>query len=111
LHDTDDLRKAITDIASLAKALDQLGQQARIVSRLPIPVEPTNPQPLADSIEKIDAATQADSENRDNVQRLNREIEQFQREIEKWVTQNPRCTACGQAISAELITAGGHAHE
>ena len=111
LNDTDDLRKAITDIASLAKALDQLGQHARIVSRLPIPVEPTNPQPLADSIEKIDAATHAESENRDNVQRLNREIEQFQREIEKWVTQNPRCMACGQAISAELITAGGHAHE
>ena len=111
LHDTEDLRKAINDIASVAKALDQVGQRARIVSNLQILEEPTNLQPLTDSIEKIGTATRAESENRDNVQRLNREIEQFQREIEKWVKQNPRCAACGQAISAELITSGGHAHE
>jgi hypothetical protein len=111
LHNTEDLRKAINDIASVARALDQVGQRARIVSRLPIPEEPTNLQPLRDSIENIGTATRAESENRNNVQRLNREIEQFQREIEKWVTQNPRCAACGQAISAELITSGGHAHE
>jgi len=39
------------------------------------------------------------------------EIERFGREVEQWVQSNPRCSACGQLISAELITDGGHHHE
>lgn len=111
MPDTEDLKKRIGEIARMAKAVDRIGALSRIVSRLTIPLEPVDLQPMKDSLEKMDTAARAVSESNVNVQRLNREIEQFKREIEKWVKQNPRCTACGQAISAELITSGGHSHE
>jgi energy-coupling factor transporter ATP-binding protein EcfA2 len=111
MRDVEDLKKQIAEISRMAKVVERVSAQSEIVSHLAIPLEPMDLQPVKASIDKIDAATRAVSESNVNVQRLSREIEQFQREIEKWVQQNPRCTACGQAISAELITSGGHSHE
>jgi hypothetical protein len=46
-----------------------------------------------------------------DVERAQQRLAALRREIEAWVQDNPYCSACGQAVTAELILSGGHAHE
>lgn len=111
LDDTVELRRRIDDMVAGTRDLDHTSEQARTLWRLAHPAEPDNLQPLMDSIEKIDTAIRDESAHRDKVQRWDCEIEQFLREIDQWLQSNPRCHACGQEITAKVITQGGHAHE
>jgi hypothetical protein len=111
LHDTGDLKKRIDEIGNAVNVRDRLKAQARKLSHLTPPLEPINAGPLRDSINLIDTGARAESKCLNDLERINGQFEQFRREIEEWVKNHPRCNACGQAITAELITSGGHAHE
>jgi hypothetical protein len=111
LHDTGDLKKRIDEIGNAVNARDRLKAQARRLSHLTPPLEPANVGPLRDLINLIDTGARAESKCLNDLEKINGQFEQFRREIEEWVKNYPRCNACGQAITAELITSGGHAHE
>jgi DNA repair exonuclease SbcCD ATPase subunit len=111
LENTGELQGHIEDIARTMDAGTRQSRQIGLLSSLsPLP-ESTDPQPLNDLIGKIAAATRTESQRLRDVQRLHGEIERFRGEVDQWVMKHPRCDACGQSVSTELVTSGGHSHD
>jgi hypothetical protein len=111
LQEVEGLKRRINDIEHAGRMRIHAVKRVSTLSRLAAPALPMDLQPLNDSIEKIDLAGRDESKTGEMARRLAREIDQFRREIEQWVKSNPRCNACGQAISAKLIMDGGHHHD
>ncbi|HEY8746694.1 MAG TPA: ATP-binding protein [Tepidisphaeraceae bacterium] len=110
-NDSNALKQQINEITRAAEHKNRQAKQASTLARLAPPTEPLHLQPLADSIRQIDLTSREASSSREKLRQFDAQIEQFRREIDQWVIQNPRCNACGQTVSAELIMNGGHAHE
>lgn len=66
---------------------------------------------LTVALASIEKARQLESDSRAALRLAEERLAKLRHEIEKWVEEHPRCSACGQAVTAELILSGGHAHE
>ncbi len=111
LADPTRLVKTIKDIADSQVIVSFFEARQDISQKLqPMPA-PQKTAELMEMIQRMEAAERQESVNRGAVEIGRERIADLQEQIARWVEANPRCHACGQAISPELIFSGGHAHE
>jgi len=111
LPDLAELRARIGVIAQAIAARDLARARQSAVSNLCIAPGQVDCSPVRDAINAFEEAQRRETLARDATKVAVDAVAAQRSKIEQWVLENPRCGACGQAITPELIFSGGHGHE
>jgi exonuclease SbcC len=111
LYDTHAVQETIGRLAASIDARARLKAKADALSRVTHPPDLIDLELIKNSIGQLEGAIRAESERADESRTLDGQVQRFRRQLEQWIRKNPRCKACGQPITAELVVTGGHAHE
>lgn len=110
LGDSRSLSEQIDALSSAASNVNRASSRVTALEKLQSLSAPRDAGPFAAQIKAI-AAAQAELRDKQlQAQRAQEACDELRQQIEQWVRENPRCTACGQTLSADLIYSRGHAH-
>jgi exonuclease SbcC len=100
----------IEAIVTAQRKLAKLKAQHQALANIPPVPARLEPAPINDQIRQMDLAIESNRKARTALQLAKKNLADLATQIQSWVEQNPRCESCGQAITADLVMAGGHAH-